>query len=215
MQSLVWRIGRTERGKDKGEAIVVTEIHTEGREWGRQNERMRKRERRREVVGGSGPYREAGTTLASAILSAKDIHNHLVPLALSRGTRVVVTRRHPSSTSFHEGRLVASFRIRRREGEPSRKRTLDLFTSPFLSSRRALPSASNSLNFLLLLSVPFDARENFRNFARPFKASTRAKKRSSVYTSRSRREREIKAGDLASFRASFRPGALCRSTLLY
>lgn len=43
-------------------------------------------------MGGNGPYREAGTTLASAILSAKDIHNHLVPLALSRGTRVVTRR---------------------------------------------------------------------------------------------------------------------------
>jgi len=59
-----------------------------------ERERERERERRREVVGGSGPYREAGTTLASTISSSKDIHNHLVPLALSRGTRVVVTR-HP------------------------------------------------------------------------------------------------------------------------
>jgi len=47
--------------------------------------------------------------------------------------------------------------------------------------------------------------ENFRNFARPFKASTRAKKWSSVYTSRSRREREIKNDNFASFRASLRP----------
>ena len=29
-------------------------------------------------MGGSGPYREAATTLASAILRATDTHNHLV-----------------------------------------------------------------------------------------------------------------------------------------
>lgn len=33
---------------------------------------------RRDVVGGSGPYREAATTLASATLRATDTHNHLV-----------------------------------------------------------------------------------------------------------------------------------------
>lgn len=181
-----------ERKEQKGE--YYNEIRRDENGSVGMRERERKRKRRREVVGGSGPYREAGTTLASAILRAKDIHNHLVPLALSRGTRVVVTR-HPLLDIFL-GRLVASFHTRRRE--PSRKRSLDVFTSPFLHSSRFLP-VSNSLNFLLL---PFDARENFRNFARPFKASTRVKKRSSVYTSRSRREREIKAGDFASFRAS-------------
>lgn len=87
---------------------------------------------------------------------------------------------------------------REREGSKKISRCLH-FSLP--SSSRALP-VSNSLNFLLLLSVPFDAQENFRNFARPFKASVRAKKRSSVYTSRSRRDREIKPGDFASFRTS-------------
>lgn len=72
-------------------------------------EKKRERERCREVVGGSGPYREAGTTLASAILSAKDIYNHLVPLALSHDTHAVVIRSllgHP-----YEEKLVASSRI--------------------------------------------------------------------------------------------------------
>lgn len=61
---------------------------------GRQEEvkREKEKERCREVVGGSGPYREAGTTLASAILSATDIYNHLVPLALSHDTHAVVRR---------------------------------------------------------------------------------------------------------------------------
>lgn len=64
--------------------------------------------------------------LASAILSAKDIHNHLVPLALSRGTRVVATRVVPSSITFYEGMLVASFPIRRKRGTPSRKGSLSM-----------------------------------------------------------------------------------------
>lgn len=124
-------------------------------------------------------------------------HSHVAHVLLSLA---VV----PSSISFYEGMLVASFPISEERGGPTRKGSLDVFTSFFLPS--FLPSSrlvSNSLNFLLLLSVPFDARENFRNFARPFRAkNTRAKKRSSVYTSRSGREREIKDGDLASFRAS-------------
>lgn len=127
--------------------------------------------------------------MASAILSAKDIHNHLVPLALSRGTRVVATRVVPSSISFYEGMLVASFPIRRKRGDRPEKGSLDVFASSFLPS--FLPSSclvSNSLDFLLPLPVPFDARENFRNFARPFRANTRAKKRSSVYILRGRDE---------------------------
>lgn len=157
--------------------------------------------------------------MASAILSAKDIHNHLVPLALSRGTRVVATRVVPSSISFYEGMLGRFFPYPKKEGDPVQKRIsrcLRFFLPSFLPSSRLV---SNSLDFLLLLPVPFDARENFRNFARPFKANAHgAKKRSSVYILRGRRrEREIKDGDLASFRASllFGPVLFCRSALLY
>lgn len=156
--------------------------------------------------------------MASAILSAKDIHNHLVPLALSRGTRVVATRVVPSLDIVLRRDARRFFPYPKKEGDPVQKRIsrcLRFFLPSCLPSSRLV---SNSLDFLPLLPVPFDARENFRNFARPFKAKTHgAKKRSSVYTSRSGREREIKDGDLASFRASllFGPVLFCRSALLY
>lgn len=82
----VWRV--KERVEYRCGAEMLAERWQEDRKSKRERERMRKRSR--EVVGGSDPYKDAGTTLASAILSAEDIHNHLVPL--SRGTRVVVSR---------------------------------------------------------------------------------------------------------------------------
>jgi len=149
-------------------------------------------------VGGSGPYREAGTTLASAILSAKNIHNHLVPLTLSRGTRVVVTRQ-PLLDIVLRREACRFFLYPKRERRIIQKkifRCLRFFISFFV-----LPCFELSQLPTTFLGS-FDAWENFRNFARPFKASTRAKKRSSVYISWSRREREIKDGDFTSFRAS-------------
>lgn len=74
--------------EDKGKYHKMTEICTKGQQE-EEVKREKEKERCREVVGGSGPYREAGTTLASAILSAKDIYNHLVPLALSHDTHAV------------------------------------------------------------------------------------------------------------------------------
>lgn len=63
-----------------------------------------------------------------------------------------------------------------RGGDPVQKRIsrcLRFFLPSFLPSSRLV---SNSLDFLLLPSVPFDARENFRNFARPFKANTHGRR---------------------------------------
>lgn len=113
-----------------------------------QKERERVRRRRREVVGGSGPYREAGTTLASAILSARDIHNHLVLLALSRGARVLLFVSSLLDVLFHEERRFAKGKGREGEREKernSRKRPLSRLR-PLLSSLLV----TDSLDFLLL-----------------------------------------------------------------
>lgn len=159
-------------------------------------------------MGGNGPYREAGTTLASAILSAKDIHNHLVSHSHSHVAHVLSL-----DVPFAPHRSRRFFPYSKREGDPSRKRSLDVFTSPFLPSSHPV---SNSLNFLLLLSVSFDARENFRNFARPFKASIREETKFRLYfaVETGARNKGRRLRFLPRF-TSFRPGALCRSALLY
>lgn len=141
------------------------------------------KEASREVVGGSGPYREAGTTLASAILSARDIHNHLVLLALSRGARVLLFV-VPFSTSLP--RRATARRGKRKRGSERRggtpEKDLSRDFGPLLSSLGfglpRLPITSPGFGSLTI--------GNFRNFAGPFKTQT-AGKRSSVctYTSRS------------------------------
>lgn len=153
--------------------------------------------------------------MASAILSAKDIHNHLVPLALSRGTRVVVTRVVPSSISFYEGMLVASFPIRRKRGTVQKK---DLSMSSLLPS--FLPSSclvSNSLDFLLLPSVPFDARVELPEFRASIQSEhTGEETKFRLYFAVGTRARNKgrRLGFLPRF-TSLQPGAFCRSALLY
>lgn len=154
--------------------------------------------------------------MASAILSAKDIHNHLVPLALSRGTRVVATRVVSSSISFYEGMLVASFPIRRKRGTPSRKGSLDVFASSFLPAflRLALfqtPSTSYYFSRFPLtlgrtsgISRVHSERTHGRRNEVPFiyfAVGTRA------------RNKGRRLGFLPRF-TSLRPGAFCRSALL-
>lgn len=118
---------------------------------------MSEKEASREVVGGSGPYREAGTTLASAILSARDIHNHLVLLALSRGARVllfVVPFSNVSSTKS-DGSPREKEEREREKGEELQKKT-----SRETSALSSLLSVSDSLDFLLLPPIRFfDDRE--------------------------------------------------------
>lgn len=142
-------------------------------------------------MGGSGPYREAGTTLASAILSARDIHNHLVPLALSRGARVVVARR---------SLLVVSRRETARRGKRKERKTSRVF------GLLSLLSASDSLDFLLLPPIRlFDAIGNFRNFAGPFRTrdAPRGNEVPFVLTSRSNLGAGNKSRpDFVSFRTS-------------
>lgn len=198
-------------GKDKGEDIVVTEIHTEGREW--------ERERRREVVGGNGPYREAGTTLASAILSAKDIHNHLVPLALSRGTRVVVTRRPLHGVALRRvARRFFPYPKKERGDRPEKDLSMSSPLLPFfarlvlffsLSSRTPLTSYYFARFPLTLgrtsgISHAYSKRAHRRRNEVPFILRGRDRARN-----KGRRLRF-----LPRF-TSLRPGALCRSALLY
>lgn len=128
--------------------------------------------------------------LASAILSAKDIHNHLVPLALSRGTRVVATRVTPLLDIVLRGDARRFFPHPKKEGEPVQKRIsrcLRFFLPSFLPSRLALSQTPSTSYYFS--RFPLTLGENFRNFARPFKANTHgAKKRSSVYILRGRDE---------------------------
>lgn len=46
--------------EDKGSDIVVRYMRGDGEEGAYVNQKRRVRKRRREVVGGSGPFREAG-----------------------------------------------------------------------------------------------------------------------------------------------------------
>lgn len=104
---------------------------------------------------------------------------------------------HSTSPSLHIV-LVASFRTRRERGTLPEK---DLSMSSLLPSFHHLtlfqtPSTSYYFSrFLLMLG-------RTSGISRAHSKRVYAKKRSSVYISRSRREREIKAGDFASFRAS-------------
>lgn len=100
---------------------------------------QREKEASREVVGGSGPYREAGTTLASAILSARNTHNHLVPLALSLTWRTCCCCSSFPPRRCSTKRSDGSFEGERK-GEP-RERPLESSASSFSSWFRT-PSTS-------------------------------------------------------------------------
>lgn len=156
--------------------------------------------------------------LASAILSAKDIHNHLVPLALSRGTRVVATRVTPllRYRSTRGCLSLLSLSEERGGARPEKDLPMSSLLPSFLPSFSSR-LVSNSLDFLLLLPVPFDARGELPEFRASIQSEhTRGEEtKFRLYTSRSGREREIKDGDLASFRASllFGPVLFCRSAL--
>lgn len=198
-----------ERQEDKKEDIVVTERQ----EWESLNERARtrararerERERRREVVGGSGPYREAGTTLASTILSAKDIHNHLVPLALSRGTRVVVTRRPLLDIRSTKGgsSLLSLVEEREREREGNRPTSeKDLSMSSLLPSflRHALFQTPSTSYYFFQFPLTLGRTSGI---LRALSKRTHGRRSEVPFILRGRDgSAQIKNGDFASFRAS-------------
>lgn len=165
----------------------------------------RERKRRREVVGGSGPYREAGTTLASAILNSGDTHNHLVPLTLSRSTRVVVTHRPFLVVGLVPRREARRFFANAKEKE--RERALDVFVSSPSSLPLDLPSSFLLRPFQTPPRLPITSLDspltngNFRNFARGHSEASDGETKFRLYFAVGM-EREIKAGDLVSFRTS-------------
>lgn len=157
--------------------------------------------------------------MASAILSAKDIHNHLVPLALPRDTRAVVVHRPLLGRHFTKrGSSLPPYLRGEKEREKRRGRGVRKRASRrlrFLSSSLIL-FVSDSLDFLSLLSVFFDAIGNFRNFSRIHSTGAR---RSSSFILRGRdgvrnKGRRLRFLPYFAFLLFFR-STLCRSALLY
>lgn len=168
--------------------------------------RMREKDRGkcREVVGGNGPYRETGTTLASAILSADDIHNHLVPLTLScvstRSTRVVVAR--TPLLGWHHVLWRRSSLPLEPKGRIKRVQELSmlLFLPPSLASSFSLRTPSTS--YYISLGSLWRSLTSGISRAHSERASVRWRNEVPRLCFAVGSEREIKAGDFASFRAS-------------
>lgn len=103
---------KKERGEHKEENIAVSwrcvRIRDDRKaESQKGKEREREKKRRREVVGGNGPYMEAGTTLASAILSAEDTntttlsHSHVAHVLLFLVVVPFLTSLYEEKFGFH------------------------------------------------------------------------------------------------------------------